>query len=334
MSPIRAADPSDYGRDLNVDVTHDDQITGGVIGVQVKSGASFHRDNRWVIPARPVDWEYWRSSTVPLIGMVYDPDADVVRWRNLTQTARSRVMLGDGHLDGPPRTDELTEVEVSTVLDETSYDNFVNEVASYLAATAADDAFLLLVDANDEVRYRGIGNCWTLARRDPRPLILLRRLLPSFTGKSLLAAISVLAHAADHPDIFWTAKNWIPLAIQQEVQASLRWQPDELADMVDRVETSDQFGAHWERGGIGQSLWALMSHDPELRFTLPRAIRSASDRGKIDGAMRLLICYEAVASDPIADAEAVVRENPRLRESEFLEDLLAYRREAGRLALF
>ena len=38
--------------------------------------------------------------------------------------------------------------------------------------------------------------------------------------------------------------------------------------------------------------------------------------------MRLLICYQVVADDPLAGVEDVVRENPSLRESEFLDDLL------------
>ena len=42
---------ADYGRDLNGDITSASRITGGIIGVQVKGGASFRRGERWVIPA-------------------------------------------------------------------------------------------------------------------------------------------------------------------------------------------------------------------------------------------------------------------------------------------
>lgn len=40
---------SDYGRDLNVDVTQGSEITDGIIGVQVKGGKTFHRHGQWVI---------------------------------------------------------------------------------------------------------------------------------------------------------------------------------------------------------------------------------------------------------------------------------------------
>lgn len=96
---------SDYGRDLNVDLTRDLEAPGGIIGVQLKGGASYFKHSEWVIPAAPTDWEYWRSSTVPIIGMIHDPASDTIRWRNLTRLARSRVMLEDSY--SPPATVSL-----------------------------------------------------------------------------------------------------------------------------------------------------------------------------------------------------------------------------------
>ncbi|MGM9474705.1 hypothetical protein ACS5PJ_22260 [Pseudarthrobacter sp. YS3] len=126
---------------------------------------------------------------------------------------------------------------VTEVLDDASFVRFLNGVEAYLAATA-ESAHLLLVDSDDDLRRRGIFNCWTLGRRNLRPLILLRRLLPWMTGRSLLG-IAVLAHATPHPDIFRTQRNWIPRLIENEVRAALRWSADELATLVNAVETMD-----------------------------------------------------------------------------------------------
>jgi hypothetical protein len=65
----------------------------------------------------------------------------------------------------------------------TPFDTFLDQLEAYLAATA-DSAYLLLLDPDDAVRRRGVFNCWTLGRHDPRPLMLLRRLLPSLTERS------------------------------------------------------------------------------------------------------------------------------------------------------
>jgi hypothetical protein len=49
--------------------------------------------------------------------MIHGPATDIIRWRNLTRLARSRVMLEDSY-SPPAQSDELTEVAVSDVLDD------------------------------------------------------------------------------------------------------------------------------------------------------------------------------------------------------------------------
>lgn len=155
---------SDYGRDLNVDLTRASEVTGGIIGVQVKGGASYFRHGEWVISAAPADWEYWRSSTVPIIGMIHDPATDVIRWRSITRLARSRVMLEDSY-SPPAQSDALTEVAMSDVLDDCTFDTFVDQLEAYLAATA-DSAYLLLLDPDGSPAS---GSLQLLDSWTPRP---------------------------------------------------------------------------------------------------------------------------------------------------------------------
>ncbi|PFG69118.1 uncharacterized protein DUF4365 [Propionibacteriaceae bacterium ES.041] len=322
---------SDYGRDLNVDVTRGAEITGGIIGVQVKGGRSFCKQGRWIIPATPTDWHYWRSSTVPVLGMVHDPDTGAIRWINLSELARSRV-----HVDGysvAPQTDEAAEVVVTEVLDDGSFDQFLDEVEGYLAATA-ESAYLTLVDPDDEARRRGVFNCWTLGRRDPRPLILLRRLLPSMNGRSLLDGIAVLAHATPQPDILWTKQNWIPPAVEDEVRAALRWSPDELSTLVHALETMDDGGVDWQRGGVGQSLWSIMVVDPGLREKLPAAIRTCVEADQLRAALRLLICYQYLSDDSADAVDAIMQKYPALAEDEMGGYLVEHVHEWGRLDVY
>lgn len=320
---------ADYGRDLNVDLTHGREITGGIIGVQVKSGPSYFRRGRWVIPAAPVDWEYWRSSTVPIVGMVYDPAGDVIRWRNLSRLARSAVAADEDSFNPAFHTDNAAEVVISSALDAESFEMFAAEVTAYLRATA-DDAFLALLDPSDEVRCRGVGNSWTLARHDPRPLILLRRLLPGLEGRSFLAALNVLAHATDHPDILWSSKNWISEPVTRAVKATLRWSTDEVVRMVHRFETMDEGGADWYRGGAGQNLWSILVADKHLRDHLPRAIESAVESRFERASARLLIMYQYLAVDPRTDVQHLVAAIPGLGEIEEAEWVIEAVRNEGR----
>ena len=61
---------SDYGRDLNVDITENGQVTGAVIGVQVKGDRRFIRNGDWELPATPKDRRYWAESSVPIVGIL------------------------------------------------------------------------------------------------------------------------------------------------------------------------------------------------------------------------------------------------------------------------
>jgi Domain of unknown function (DUF4365) len=324
---------SDYGRDLNVDITLDGQITGGIIGVQVKSGATYFRKGRWVVPATPTDWEYWRSSTVPIIGMVYDPAEDVIRWCNLSRLARACVVADDENYAPHLQSDDRTEVPVTSVLNDDSFGEFVDHATSYLAATA-NSAYLLLVDPEDDARCRGIYNCWTLGRHDSRPLILLRHVLPSLEGRSFLAALSVLAHATSHPDILWTRQNWISPPVEEAVNRSFRWSAEEVLRLVDRFETMNEGGADWYRGGSGQNLWSIMVSDRGLRDVLPRAIREAVESQCDRAATRLLIWYQYLARNPRDDVEELVAETPGLLNIEEVGWVVEAVRSSGRFEIF
>lgn len=306
---------SDYGRDLNVDITLDGQITGGIVGVQVKSGPTHFRRGRWVIPAAPVDWEYWRSSTVPIIGMVYDPAEGVIRWCNLSRLARARVVADDEGFAPEIQSDEQTEVPVTAVLDDGSFGEFIDQATAYLAATAGS-AYLLLVDPDDDVRCRGVYNCWTLGRHDPRPLALLRHLLLSLEGRSFLSALQVLAHATSHPDIFWTQQNWISSPVEEAVKQTFRWSVDEVLRLVDRFEMMEDGGADWYRGGGGQNLWSIMVADQGLREVLPRAIRDAVETRRDRAVGRLLIWFQYLTHEPCQDVEQLLEEIPGLLDIE------------------
>lgn len=324
---------ADYGRDLNVDITSAARVTGGIIGIQVKGGHSFHRKGRWVIPATPTDWEYWRSSTLPLIGMVWDPTSKQIRWVNLTQVARSKVFVADDTYDYEVQDDQMTEVPAVKVLDASTFPSFLNAIEEYLRITSSS-AFLELLSDIDETRCRGVSACWTLGRLNPAPLVLLRRLVPGLTGASLHAAITALAHATPHPDIFWSPRNWISEPVKHEVASAMRWTPSELVQLVHGVEQLGESFWGWERGGVGQSLWSLMTMDPDLTFRLPHAVRLAVAEKKTDAAVRLLICFQAIADHPLADVLELLDSIPSLAGHEWVNLLLVELEDHGRVDVY
>lgn len=324
---------ADYGRDLNVDITAASRITGGVIGVQVKGGSSFHRKGRWVIPATSTDWGYWRASTVPVIGMTWDPATNTIRWVNLTQRARSRVHVPEGTYKYEMQDDAASEVVAEQVLDSHTFASFIEATERYLEATSST-AFLELLSDDDVVRRRGVYACWTLGRADPAPLILLRRLLPGMKGFSLWDGITALAHATPHPDIGWNDRNWISEPVKRDIAASMRWSPSELVSLVHEVEQFDEEILGWERGGVGQSLWSIMAMDPEILRVLRLATKLAADEGRLDAAARLLVCYQWIADDPLIDVHMLLDEVPQLRSHDWIPILIGELKEHGRIDVY
>jgi hypothetical protein len=57
--------------------------TGRVVSVQVRTGASYHADDRgdhWIVPIKKSTVAYWRSHSVPVILVLVDPTTRICHW--------------------------------------------------------------------------------------------------------------------------------------------------------------------------------------------------------------------------------------------------------------
>ncbi|MCV7286264.1 DUF4365 domain-containing protein [Mycolicibacterium wolinskyi] len=73
----------DHGLDLYVQLVGDGRPTGAHIAVQVKSGSTYRRSFGYAIPVGK-HAEIWRTTNVPVIGVVYDPEMRMLYWCNVT----------------------------------------------------------------------------------------------------------------------------------------------------------------------------------------------------------------------------------------------------------
>lgn len=96
----------------------------------------------------------------------------------------------------------------------------------------------------------------------------------------------------------------------------------------------DEGGSDWQRGGLGQSLWSIMVIDPELCSKLPAAVRTSVDAGRIQAAVRLLVCYQYLAENPLAGVNAILNEHPELAEDEMAGWLVRELNEWGGLNVY
>lgn len=294
---------NDIGKDAYVDIVVNREVTGDVIALQIKGGASFQRSRGYAIPCTAEDRELWRSSSIPVFGVVHD--AGKLYWTNLTAWARSLPTDAE-----PP----AAPVDATFGLDQRGLQSFLRQARAYLRA----DGPPALVDlaSPDPMRQRAaVLDAFGLARHDPRPLLLLRGSLRYMHDRVVLApAIHILTLTVGHGDIFWTPDNWLPESICDAVRRELRWSAGEVEQLIAVTEPGE-----WSRGNLGQDVHVLLDADPSVNDSVEHAyITTAND----EVAYRcMLILIDAARDDPLAEMTRLIDLRPALAVDDFAIEL-------------
>lgn len=114
---------NDVGKDAYVDIVVDGDVSGDVIALQIKGGESFRRARGYAIPCTAADRELWRSSSIPVFGVVHD--AGKLHWTNLT--AWARALASDMRPAAAPG-------DATFALDERRLPGFLGQARAYLRA--------------------------------------------------------------------------------------------------------------------------------------------------------------------------------------------------------
>jgi len=271
---------NDYGKDAYVDIVDEGEITGLCIAVQIKGGASYRRSGGYGIPLDEDHAEVWRQSSVPVAGLVYDPEDRAIRWCNISTS------LENVGVELPT----YIPVSSSDILSkETLIGGFRASFASYHSQRAIGPALLKLVADDPTEQRAGLLDCFALGRAESRVLIAVRYLLNRFQRDELRLAIRILAHATPHPDILWHKGNWIPEAVCKSVASHLQWTEGEIAHLMNAV-TWDE----WFRGCPGQDVYSLLCVDHSIEKKMGEVAIRAIQKGDEDlafGAMYLVIYW-------------------------------------------
>lgn len=308
---------ADYGRDLLIDLTENGELTGAVAGIQVKGDRRFVRaDGPWMLSASPKDARFWADSSVPVLGVLWDPKTNTMCWDNLTAYCRrpAAVPLSMASDVDIPINHVLNDATVPILLDHTR--NYIRE--------SSPTALLDLFGPDPATAIVSVHDCYAMGRVDARAFILLRRSLLSLEGEPLIRAIAFLSHIGDHPDIFWHKGNWIPEHIARQVRRSFRWSAVEVHYLLKAVEERIRQGdAGWDRGGLGQCLWHLLAPDQNLTEAATDAIGIFLRDDDLDCAFRALTLAQGRALDPRSVVSAAMHRFPRLDEHELAREYLA-----------
>jgi hypothetical protein len=307
---------NDIGKDAYVDIVEHGEVTGDVIALQIKGGESFRRARGYAIPCTASDLELWRSSSIPVFGVVHD--AGKLHWANLT--AWARALASDARPAAAP-------VDATFGLDARRLPGFLAQARAYLRA--GGPPALIDLASSESVRQRAaILDAFGLARHDARPLLLVRASLRYMHDRTALApAIRVLTLTVGHGDIFWTADNWLPESVCDAVRAELRWSAAEVEQLIAVTEHEE-----WDRGGLGQDVHALLDADPNVNHAIESVFVATTNDEVAHRCMLILI--DAARRDGLAEWTRLIHRRPALATDEFAIELRRLLEEFGIFALW
>jgi hypothetical protein len=255
---------NDYGKDAYVDLTDGQEVTGLCIALQIKSGVSYRRASGYAIPIKG-HAGVWRHSTLPVAGIVYDPELKALYWCDITS------FLAE-HVDNLP--DDIPVSRNNALTAETLETEFKPLFRWLARERTVGMAILQLGSSDEDLQATALLDCFAAGRSDSRVFVILRYLVAMLKGEPLRMALTILAHATPHPDIFWRKSNWVPEEIRTVVCTHFQWTPDEIKRLL-----SDVGWEEWQRGDVGQSLYMLLREDSDIECKIDQVALTAIREG-------------------------------------------------------
>ena len=249
---------NDYGKDAYIDTTKEGGLTGLCIGVQIKGGKSCRRPCGYGIRIDKSHERVWRNSSVPIGGIVFDPEDGKLYWCNISKYLLDRSTKNVGSYIPVPRENVLTETTLRT--------EFAESFELFGKQSLIGQSLLKMFSQSRRDQMGALVDCFALGRSDYRLFVALRHVMFSFNGVTFQTAIHLLAHTTPHPDIVWDTHNWIPDEVCKKVVPHFRWTVDELIRLVGAASWSE-----WTRTGVGESIYMLVKEDPDFVTKMERA---------------------------------------------------------------
>lgn len=314
------AQQNDFGKDAYIDIVEKDGTTTPLCAaLQIKSGESYRSANGdYFVPVEN-HASNWRQSTIPVFGVVYDPNDRLLRWADLTGYLRSNPEQDGGSIP----------VQSDAVLDMSSLRGEFRASVSIYAAVSSGSLSLNLLSKDESLQTDAVFDVWALGRHDHRYLIILRRLILELKPAAVRIAIFLLSHATPHPDIFWTKKNWIPEEIKKQVRPTFRWAPEEIAYMISVLDVEE-----WGRGTLGQSLDMLLYEDPGGVKMLHATVGHLINSHALTPAIRAATLALSHSHDARHELSLLIQDYPALTNEEWFQGIAAVVNETGEFSFY
>jgi len=241
---------NDTGLDAFIELIVDQQTTGCWLGAQIKSGESYVRGGRFVIPSDEAHHSSWRSQPIPIVGIVYHPGSDSARWVDITEFLERRATSDKGY-----------SIPATNPFDSEHFDDFKSHFLAYGESYSNDRYFARALSALSRLKApdecaAGLRALFSFHRNRRETWFYLLASLRYLRGhRELPWLIFALSHIPGHGDIFWTKKNIIDNAIAEVAEGLFR----ELItrdDVLVLLSAVDECG--FTSGSIGQCVYSII----------------------------------------------------------------------------
>jgi hypothetical protein len=304
----------DLGTDAFVQVTDElEKATGEVFGVQVKSGTTYLRAKGGAVPVDE-HGSAWRNASVPIIGIVHNPDTGEMWWVNLTE-----ALMNDPSMTWIPATEVLPAPDQDPM-------PFLRSVR--LSTDFRGGLPRGLGSFDEEEQMAAVWQCFALGFQSPNALVALRRILVSLHPSARWEAANALSLCIAHPDRFYTGSNYLPSETRSSVAGSMRWSPTEVHCLLGLI--GEEGGV--DRGSMGQTIYLLIYEDPDSVRLLRKV---AEDNAPFEPQVAGWAAYLAVANaeEPVREWSEMLKQQPWIRATFVSESITHDLDEYGFLSL-
>ena len=129
----------DFGIDAQIEVNATDYPTGKLIALQIKSGKSYFAeadDERVIFRFEEKHYQYWRSFSLPVIIVLYNPEDKECIWETVDRVTVQQVSANKYKIviRKDNRFDEVAKIKLLIL----AYQNNIEELASKMDKLSVD----------------------------------------------------------------------------------------------------------------------------------------------------------------------------------------------------
>jgi hypothetical protein len=297
---------NDLGNDAYVEFVVEEGATGCCVALQIKSGTSYRTSpDRFAFSSDRDHFEYWASHTLPVLGVIFDPETQIAKWVDITEHLRNNTSC----IEEGPYT-----IYASRDFSESSFSEFRRHCLTYRDRYLREPNFGRALESfsiREDVErcFDGLNALFAYHRQQSATWYYLISCVSNYRSHAILRPlIARLCHVPGHPDIFWSERNIVDEKVRRPALRLMKERFDR-EDALTMLSAIDESGV--DRGTIGQCVHALvdtMDHTLEVMESI------AVDKGQEERIRHSAILF-AVSAAQSQSAKIALAALDRIRPS-------------------